>query len=77
MKDDNYCALSSNPVANKDYYNNDDSSLANPNKQTTWVDLSKGSFSIGQFLRAGHLIGRVIRLVKPFDWSGHLIGRVI
>ena len=41
IKDANHCALSSNPASTKDYYNDADSTLDNPFRQSLWVDLAK------------------------------------
>ena len=41
IKDATHCALSSNPVSTKDYYNDADSTLDNPFTQSLWVDLAK------------------------------------
>ena len=41
IKDDTHCALSSNPVSTKEYYNDADSTLDNPFAQSLWVDLAK------------------------------------
>ena len=41
IKDETHCALSSNPVSTKEYYNDADSTLDNPFAQSLWVDLAK------------------------------------
>ena len=41
IKDATHCALSSNPASTKDYYNDADSTLDNPFRQSLWVDLAK------------------------------------
>lgn len=41
IKDDNHCALSSNPVSTKEYYNDGDNTLNNPFSRSLWVDLAK------------------------------------
>ena len=41
IKDNTHCALSSNPVSTKEYYNDADNTLVNPFTQSLWVDLAK------------------------------------